>query len=442
MLQNEKDESFVPQDQRKAIFISHSSRDENIASKLVDALIEMGIDKDILFYSSRPETGIEVGNQLEKKLYENLRSSEVVIFVLTDNFYRSPICMNEMGAAWILNKEVVPILLGGLTPDGMQGVIDKKYIAFSTEKDDVTRLEKKLLKYITKRNTFKTTQEIFSAFLNGANEMIDGDNKAKQDNISEIEKNIVANRFTDDEIILFNLFIELNNNRIEDGCYNYGPNGPYPKKDEEKQKSYISQYIDFDIDKSKQMLMESSIIDELYDSSEVGKSSSEPEYIGYEIKIELFRDLINLTDAAKKKIEAILLKHKNSTGFQNINKFDEVILSDKATEFELLLYKYMIDRTLTTLGDRWMASKQIADIQQWERDNELNNELSVHYDSALRRIIYNKLVTVKNCTSYGNPREYELCAGYAEMLFNINGASEKKLNKILEKNKDATEIPF
>ena len=52
-----------------------------------------------------------------------MSSQTLVIFVLSKNFYDSPVCLCEMGATWVLAKEHIPILIPPFGYQDVQGVI-------------------------------------------------------------------------------------------------------------------------------------------------------------------------------------------------------------------------------------------------------------------------------------------------------------------------------
>ena len=74
---------------QKKIFISHSNLDERIGEKLVDALVAMGIPQDIIFFSSKYHTGVGLGSDFSQVVKSALTECEIVIFLLTKNFYQS-----------------------------------------------------------------------------------------------------------------------------------------------------------------------------------------------------------------------------------------------------------------------------------------------------------------------------------------------------------------
>lgn len=47
----------------------------------------------------------------------------MVLFVLTQSFYASPVCLCEMGATWVQTKDHIPILVPPLDFADVKGVI-------------------------------------------------------------------------------------------------------------------------------------------------------------------------------------------------------------------------------------------------------------------------------------------------------------------------------
>lgn len=95
------------------LFISHSSLDDKIVNLFKDVILKEGLgftDEDIA-YSSRVETGVTLGYSIPQFIKENLKTCDYVFFMISDNYRRSEVCLNEMGAAWALDKIVKPFLL-------------------------------------------------------------------------------------------------------------------------------------------------------------------------------------------------------------------------------------------------------------------------------------------------------------------------------------------
>lgn len=95
------------------IFISHSSNDKGVVDLFKNLILNAGLgvpDCDIA-YTSAPETGVPTGGNIPQYIKDNIANSDFVFFMISDNYRKSEVCLNEMGAAWALDKNVKPILL-------------------------------------------------------------------------------------------------------------------------------------------------------------------------------------------------------------------------------------------------------------------------------------------------------------------------------------------
>ncbi len=99
--------------QSRTIFISHSSKDEWIVTPFIDKILNlgMGIPRSKIFYTSNEDTGIKSGQDFRKAIQKKLLSAKAVIQIITDNYKHSEVCLNEMGAAWMLSTNVIPFIL-------------------------------------------------------------------------------------------------------------------------------------------------------------------------------------------------------------------------------------------------------------------------------------------------------------------------------------------
>lgn len=90
------------------IFISHSSKDKAIVDLFKNIILNAGLgisDNDIA-YTSAPETGVPTGGNIPKYIKENIADSDFVFWMVSDNYRKSEVCLNEMGAAWALDKNI------------------------------------------------------------------------------------------------------------------------------------------------------------------------------------------------------------------------------------------------------------------------------------------------------------------------------------------------
>ncbi len=93
------------------IFISHSSEDKELVLMFVDLLTQgFHIDKNEIFCTSM-DNSLRVGEDFIISIKENLHDSEIVLFLITPNYIASKFCIMEMGAAWALKNNIVPIIV-------------------------------------------------------------------------------------------------------------------------------------------------------------------------------------------------------------------------------------------------------------------------------------------------------------------------------------------
>lgn len=107
----------------KEIFISHSSHDVKYVEKIIDLLEIIGVPSDNIFCSSFDGYGLKLGNDFLEEIKQRLNSDVLVIFILSANFYSSPISLCEMGATWIKTNIHIPILIPPFDYKDIEGVI-------------------------------------------------------------------------------------------------------------------------------------------------------------------------------------------------------------------------------------------------------------------------------------------------------------------------------
>lgn len=124
---------------QKLIFISHSTKDSEYVASLVDLLRKIGFtDKDV-FCSSYPGYGVPLGKNIYEFLKNCFKDYELfVLFVISkDNYYSSPASLNEMGSAWVQGAKSIPILLPGMSPAKLKGVVGPDSLAICLDSDNV-----------------------------------------------------------------------------------------------------------------------------------------------------------------------------------------------------------------------------------------------------------------------------------------------------------------
>lgn len=109
------------------VFISHSSKDKEIVRLFKDLVLKSGFglsDSDI-FFTSSPETGVPIGENIPMFIKDNLINCECVFLMISEDYKQSEVCMNEMGAAMVISKKLIPVLLYNFDFENVGWLIDK-----------------------------------------------------------------------------------------------------------------------------------------------------------------------------------------------------------------------------------------------------------------------------------------------------------------------------
>lgn len=109
------------------VFVSHSSRDKDIVKLFKEKILKLGIglaDNEI-FFTSSVETGVPIGGNIPQCIKENLIDCEYVFLMISENYKKSEVCLNEMGAAMVHDKLLFPVVLYNYSFDRVGWLIDR-----------------------------------------------------------------------------------------------------------------------------------------------------------------------------------------------------------------------------------------------------------------------------------------------------------------------------
>lgn len=157
------------------VFISHSSKDIEFVEALVTLLESIGFDNTNLFCSSIPDYWIGLSQDIFASLRTLFTDHELfVIFVQSPRYYESPVSLNEMGAAWVLQSDYCSILTKDMQKDAMRGVFDDHTIFLKVDAPQVearmNELKNKLIKLFglpsMSDNTWERKRNIFLKAVN------------------------------------------------------------------------------------------------------------------------------------------------------------------------------------------------------------------------------------------------------------------------------------
>ena len=101
----------------KKLFISHSSEDKIIVNGFIKEILKIGCGfRDCDIFCTLDPTVIRTGDDFREKIVENMKECDFILLFISENYLKSEICQNEMGAAWALeNKRVLPFVLPNTT---------------------------------------------------------------------------------------------------------------------------------------------------------------------------------------------------------------------------------------------------------------------------------------------------------------------------------------
>lgn len=128
----------------KKVFISHASKDKSFVELFVNLLEDIGLSETEIVCSSIPRYGIPLGKDIYDWLSEQFQNCDLhIIFILSDNYYNSVACLNEMGAAWVLKQKYDTVLLPEFDFPQIKGAINPQQIGIKLD-SDCTELNQRL----------------------------------------------------------------------------------------------------------------------------------------------------------------------------------------------------------------------------------------------------------------------------------------------------------
>jgi hypothetical protein len=137
------------------IFISHAHADKDLVDDFVDVVLDLGlgVEPDDIFYSSRRDSGVPSGHDLNARIRQAAGDAQLVIAILTPHFLASPYCMAELGAAWARADRLFPIALPGMAAADMVGVLSQMEIHGLDKKSALNELNHRIYERLdTKAN--------------------------------------------------------------------------------------------------------------------------------------------------------------------------------------------------------------------------------------------------------------------------------------------------
>jgi hypothetical protein len=106
------------------IFVSHASPDLPLVQEFVALLKEIGVPNQEIFCTSLAGHGVPSGSDFKLYIREQFKESDIVIALISENYYASAFCMCELGAVWITaNQRFFPFLVSPLEYKDLKAVL-------------------------------------------------------------------------------------------------------------------------------------------------------------------------------------------------------------------------------------------------------------------------------------------------------------------------------
>lgn len=115
------------------IFISHASANKDYGNALVELLRGVGLSDNDIIFTSNVGYGIPIAKNIFKWLKSQITEKPFVIYLLSKEYYASIACLNEMGAAWIVENEHAVIFAPNFdinSKEFQNGALDPREIGF------------------------------------------------------------------------------------------------------------------------------------------------------------------------------------------------------------------------------------------------------------------------------------------------------------------------
>lgn len=95
------------------IFISHAGNDSSIIKVFIDWILKhfIGLRDENIVCTSFEANTLQVGSDIQQYIKDKIESADIVLSMVSQNYKNSEVCMNEVGAAWALQKTIMQIVL-------------------------------------------------------------------------------------------------------------------------------------------------------------------------------------------------------------------------------------------------------------------------------------------------------------------------------------------
>ena len=139
---HEQTQQVVVKAKPPKVFISHKYEDKKYAKALIDLIdFILGAGGEKVFCSSIPGYGIKQARPILEELKQQFDNNNVFMLIIhSPRYYQSAVCLNEMGASWVLGTKFASFMTKDCKYDDLRGVINKEKICINLN-DDIDMLK-------------------------------------------------------------------------------------------------------------------------------------------------------------------------------------------------------------------------------------------------------------------------------------------------------------
>lgn len=137
----------TPESKPNKVFISHASADKPIIDSFVDnvLVLGLGLNKEEIAYTSNEVYGVAPGDNISRYIKDNIAEATVILLMISSAYKQSEVCLNEMGAAWALNKSFISVLLPNTGYDKIGWLTNLQKAIRINHKDQIISLCQKIV---------------------------------------------------------------------------------------------------------------------------------------------------------------------------------------------------------------------------------------------------------------------------------------------------------
>jgi TIR domain len=136
----------------RKVFLSHAQADQDLVDHFQTLLEQgVGVAHDEIFCTSLKGLGIPAGvPDFKEYIRQEINGSELVVALISSNYYASPFCMCELGAAWVLAKNFFPILVHPIDFKDLRGALSGMQCTKLADQSSVSALYDRLHPIVAK----------------------------------------------------------------------------------------------------------------------------------------------------------------------------------------------------------------------------------------------------------------------------------------------------